>query len=181
VGATLILTGAIGSGKSTVAQRVLSLAKTAGLRCDGLVTPPRVDATGFKEGIDGIRLATGERRPLADRRVSEPGERCGIWRFYPGALDWALASLMEAIVAGPDLLILDEVGPMELLEGRGLSPTFPVLIQARIPLVLIIVREALLPLLEERLVGRQTRVYKVIGDARDELPEQIARDWFQRE
>lgn len=174
----LVLTGTIGSGKTTAASEVVALARMHGLRCDGLLAPPRLAPDGRKVGIDGLRVATGETRRLADRRPSGPGERCGVWLFPPGALDWALAAVMDAAAGRPDLLVVDELGPMELLEGRGLAPVLSALRTGKGTLALVLVRESLLPVLQERLAGCDVRVYRVEPDSRAELPEKVAQEWF---
>ncbi len=174
----LVLTGSIGSGKTTAASWVVSLARMQGLRCDGLLAPPRLAPDGQKVGIDGIRVGTGETRRLADKNLSEPGDRFGGWRFLPGALDWALEAVMDAADSRPDLLVVDEIGPMELMEGRGLAPVLPALGAGALPLALVLVRETLLPMLEEQLAGCDVRVYRVETGSRAELPQKIAGEWF---
>lgn len=176
----LLLTGQIGSGKSTVAARVAALAQERGLRCDGLLCPPRLDERGRKVGIDGLRLGTGERRPLADRDLSRPGVRCGIWRFEPGAMEWMLAALTDAVRQQPDVLVVDEIGPMELLENRGLAPILPELAAGKVPLAVVLVRQGLLAALMERLAGCDVQVYEVTQATRDGLPKQIAREHLSR-
>lgn len=171
----LLLTGQIGCGKSTVAARVAALAEAHGLRCDGLLCPARLDDQGRKVGIDGLRLGTGERRPLADRDLSQSGLRCGIWRFEPGAMEWMLAALMDAIRRRPDVLVVDEIGPMELLENRGLAPVIPELKAGKVPLAVVLVRRAFLAALVERLAGCKVQVYEVTEATRDALPDDIAR------
>jgi nucleoside-triphosphatase THEP1 len=174
----LVLTGHIGSGKSTVAARVVALARERGLRCDGLLCSARLDVDGRKVGIDGARLGTGARRPLASRDVSSEGLRCGIWTFEPGAMEWSLDAVLDAIRLRPDLLVVDELGPMELNEGTGLAPVIPKLKADEVPLALVLVRSALLPSLMERLMGCEVRVYEVTPESRDALPQTIAREWF---
>ncbi len=172
----LLLTGQIGSGKSTVAARVVVLAQERGLQCDGLLCPARMDEEGRKVGIDGLRVSTGERRRLADRDLSRPGPRCGIWRFEPGAMEWMLAALTDAIRRRPDLLVVDEIGPMELLENRGLAPIISEIAAGKAPLALVLVRRGLLAALVERLAGCEVKVYEVTHATRDALPEEIARE-----
>lgn len=172
----VLLTGQIGSGKSTVAARIVALAQGRGLRSDGLLCPARLDERGRKVGIDGLRLGTGERRPLADRDLSQPGVHCGIWRFEPEAMEWMLAALLDAIRQRPDVLVVDEIGPMELLENRGLAPVIPELTAGTVPLAIVLVRRAFLAALVERLAGCQVKVYEVTQATRDALPEQIARE-----
>jgi len=175
----LVLTGHIGSGKSTVAARLVALARKRGLRCDGLLCSARLDAGGKKVGIDGERIGTGEHRQLAARDVSSDGLRCGVWLFEPGVMEWSLNGLLDAISQCPDLLVVDELGPMELNEGRGLAPVIPELKSGKVPLALVLVRAVLLPALVERLMGCEVRVYRVTPENRTRLPDEIADEWFR--
>ena len=175
----LVLAGHIGSGKSTVAARLVALARNRGLRCDGLLCSARLNADGRKVGINGERLGTGEQRLVASRDLASAGLRCGIWLFEPGAMEWSLEVLLDAISQRPELLLVDELGPMELQEGKGLAPIIPELKAGKVPLALVLVRMGLLPALLERLMGCEVRVYKVTPESRTQLPEQIAEEWFR--
>jgi len=130
-------------------------------------------------GINGLRLGTGEQRRLADRDLSKHGPRCGIWRFAPGALEWSLDAVMDAARQRLDLLVVDELGPMELQEGKGLAPIIPELKAGKVPLALALVREGLLPALLEKLMGCEVKVYKVTAETRNSLPETIAQEWLK--
>jgi nucleoside-triphosphatase THEP1 len=175
----LALAGHVGSGKSTVASRLVALARERGLHCDGLLCSARLNVDGKKVGIDGERLGTGEQRRLANRDLSHTGLRCGIWLFETGAMEWSLEVLLDAVSQCPDLLVVDELGPMELLEDRGLASIVPELKANRVPMALVLVRVALLPNLMEHLMGCNIRVYEVTPDSRDHLPELIAEEWFK--
>jgi len=64
------------------------------------------------------------------RRIVEPsghrrelgGPRVGPYSFDPVGLDRALKVLEKAISGGCDLLMVDEIGPLELEQGKGFAP-----------------------------------------------------------
>jgi hypothetical protein len=119
----IALTGGRGAGKTTVCQALVAQARAAGWSVAGLLSPA-VFAAGQKAGIRLQNLTTGETRQLAQdaAHLPESGDsvsnlRFGRWLFARAALDWG----NEVLAAAPtcDLLIVDELGPLELLHQAG--------------------------------------------------------------
>ncbi len=113
-----IVTGARGAGKTTFCDEIANLARHSGWDVAGVLSPSRLDG-GRKTGILAEDLRSGERRLLASLT---PGEISGTsmcrWVFSEPALQWANAALAAATPC--DLLIVDEIGPMELDHDQGL-------------------------------------------------------------
>ena len=145
-----LLTGPVGVGKTTVAERVVGLARRRGLVCGGLLAPGMKNACGQKVGIWGVDVRSGERRLLArtDRQLDGPS--IGPYSFDATALDWAVQVVQSAIGAC-DLLIVDEIGKLELWQGVGLAPLLPRLAAGEAERALVLVRSSLLAELQERL------------------------------
>lgn len=116
----VLLTGAIGAGKTTACQSVVHLCRAQGIPVGGLLSLPVRDAAGKRVAIRAEDLATGRRRVLA-RAGGGVGDRIGPYAFAPDAVTWALGAL-RASMATEGLLVVDEVGPLELWEGKGLAP-----------------------------------------------------------
>lgn len=170
--AILLLTGPIGVGKTTVAERVTGLALRQGLTCGGLLAPAILDACGRKAGILGIDIATGARRPLARTDRDLGGPAVGPYSFDAAALEWAAAVVADALGAC-DLLLVDEIGKLELWQGLGLAPILPRLAAGEAQRALVIVRESLLDELQGRFEGIETIVAEVQDRNRDGLPSQV--------
>jgi nucleoside-triphosphatase THEP1 len=170
--AILLLTGSIGVGKTTVAERVAGLALRQGLACGGLLAPAMLNACGQKAGIWGVDVATGERRPLARTDRDLGGPVIGPYSFDAAALDWATAVVASALDAC-DLLLVDEIGKLELWQGLGLAPILPRLAAGEAHRALVLVRESLLDELRGRLGTVETIVFAVHEDNRNELPPQV--------
>jgi nucleoside-triphosphatase THEP1 len=145
-----------------------------------------------KVGFEAVDVGSGERWPLAHTDPSTilrqgsghcqelDGPRVGPYSFAPAALARALRVLRRAISAGCDLLMVDEIGPLELEQGEGFAPILDLLPVEGPTHTLIVVRPALLHPLLLRLrgaVGRPCRtgftVFSVTEENRDELPLQI--------
>jgi nucleoside-triphosphatase THEP1 len=94
-----LLTGPVGVGKTTVAERVAGLARRQGWVCGGLLAPAMVNSCGQKAGIWGVDVRSGERRILARTDRDLGGPAVGPYSFEQAALDWALA-VIESAIAG---------------------------------------------------------------------------------
>jgi len=177
-----LVTGDIGSGKTTVAGRVVERARQQGLSVAGLWCPARLVA-GIKTGIEAVDLTRDERRLLAARNdlegekellLTRPGPHTGRYTFDPEILAWANRVLAGAAAARPDLLMVDEIGPLELERGEGLAPVLLDLADGSVPRALLVVRERLLENLKARLdIAASTAVFLVEQDTRETLPEKI--------
>jgi nucleoside-triphosphatase len=169
-----LVTGEIGCGKTTACQRALDLLRTKGAAPRGILSPPRLSASGVKVGIDVLDVATGEQRRLADI-VNSGGETIGNYTFDAQALDWALARFQAALAAVPDLLVVDEIGPLELVRQGGLVTLLgPLADPGRVPRGLVIVRQGYVDALEQLLGRADTRRFWVNLAQRDLLPARIA-------
>lgn len=109
MGKAVLLTGSPGCGKTTLIQRVLErLERPAG----GFFTQELRQA-GIRKGFEIVTL-DGRRGLLA--HVDLPGPlRVGRYRLnMRGLEELAAASIRDAVAAG-NLVVVDEIGPMELL------------------------------------------------------------------
>jgi nucleoside-triphosphatase len=167
-----LLTGPVGVGKTTIAERVAGLARRQGLDCRGLLAPALETSCGQKAGIWGVDLASGERRLLARTDRDLGGPEVGPSSFDDAALAWAVAVLEEALGAC-DLLLVDEIGKLELGRGIGLAPILPRLAAGEARCSLVVVRDSLLAELQARLAPTPQVVFQASQENRGALPAQI--------
>jgi nucleoside-triphosphatase THEP1 len=167
-----LLTGPVGVGKTTAAERVVGLARRQGLTCGGLLTPAIKNSCGQKVGIWGVALPGGERRILARTDRDLGGPRVGQYIFDAGALDWAVGALDSALGAC-DLFVVDEIGKLELWRDIGLAPILPRLAVGATHRSLVLVRDSLLAELQERLGEVEQVVFRITEENREVLPLQV--------
>jgi len=167
----LLLCGPIRVGKTTLCQRWLCAARKAGWRVGGILAPARWDDGSKKNGINVIDLETGERHQLAtivhQRSAATVGEYC----FCQSSTRWALDGLLRALRSPLDLVIIDEIGRLELEHGGGYAPALDAIANAQCKRVLIIVRDSLADALAERLAPLPCRRIDVSPAVRDVLAE----------
>jgi nucleoside-triphosphatase len=172
------LSGESGCGKTTLCRRIVAMTRARGLAVAGVVTPPRL-ADGRKVGLDVEDILSGQRRPLAEAYAESPpsvagattGPRTGSWQFYADGLAWGAMLLRRATPC--DLLVIDELGPLELLQGEGWTVGLEILRGSRYRMTLVTIRPGLLPQFREQLAPREPITLTVTRVNRDALPARI--------
>ena len=167
-----LLTGPVGVGKTTVAERVAGLARRQGLRCGGVLAPAMKNRCGQKAGIWGVDISSAERRILARTDKDLGGPAVGPYSFDAGALAWAV-QVIELALGDSDLVFVDEIGKLELWQGSGLAPIMPRLAAGEADRALVLVRDGLLAELQARLAGVEQVVFRATEENRGELPAQV--------
>jgi len=170
-----LLTGPVGVGKTTVTERVVGLARRQGLVCGGLLAPAMKNACGQKVGIWGVDIASGERRILARTDHGLGGPEIGPYSFDAAALDWSVGVVGSAIGAC-DLLVVDEIGKLELWQGIGLAPILARLAAGEAQSALVLVRESLLAELQATLGTVEQVVFRISEENRGTVPRQIVNE-----
>ena len=201
----ILLTGRRSVGKTTVCQAVAELARRRGYRPGGVITPALYNNHGTKVGFEAVDVGSGERWPLArtdpsatlrqgsgqalrlcsgqgsGHRQELGGPQVGPYSFDPAGLARALEVLKRAISAGCDLLMVDEIGPLELEQGKGFAPILDLLPAEGPTHTLIVVRPALLDQLLLHLRGTEFTVFTVNEENRNKLPLRIVEKlWGDR-
>jgi len=182
----ILLSGPVGSGKTTLCQRLVDLAGRRGFRVAGVLTPAVVQE-GIKVGIEAVNLRTGEVRLLA-RSDCEPTQdacapgttRVGRYVMDDRTLDWVAALCVEALAdagaaASDSLVFVDEIGRLELERGEGLARLIPLLAQPRDARVVVIVRDTLLDRFLERVRGTECHVVVVDPQCREDAWMEMTR------
>jgi nucleoside-triphosphatase THEP1 len=136
----IVLSGPPGSGKTIACRQLAILARQRGLDCAGLVCPARFHASR-KVGIDVLDLRTGVNRPLAEADQLPAALRTGAYRFDAEAVAWGVAVLDAACPC--DLLVVDEIGPLELERGQGWANALDILRDGQFALAVVVVRPGL--------------------------------------
>jgi nucleoside-triphosphatase THEP1 len=162
----IILTGERGVGKTTVCREAVALAQAEGYACGGILTLAQPDVE-----LDVLDVSSGETRRLTLTPDAEPAIVQGRFRFDPDTMDWGNAALTRTPPC--QLLVVDEVGPLELEQRKGWTKALDVLQIGNFALALIVVRPELLVRAQLRLPSSATAVLKVTPEDRDGLPSTL--------
>jgi nucleoside-triphosphatase THEP1 len=170
------LTGPIGVGKTTLCQRILDALRSEGRTAGGVLSPALLDGMGRKIGIRLLRIDTGEERVLALTGGDLKGPSTGPYSFDAGVFAWGTEAVRAALQVPCSLVLVDEIGLLELLKGEGFAPILDDLSAPVEASVLIVVRDTLTEMLKQRL-GRPTMpVYTLSVETRDSLFSRIVDD-----
>ncbi len=164
----IVLTGRPGTGKTTVLEQIIEQLNRSASEVAGLIQPGEF-RDGAKIGFFVRDLQTGEEAPLARRTSRESGQHGTGFQFDQAGLNLA----RQALASAPEgaVLVVDELGPVEL-RGKGHMPALRQALALRPPRVLIlVVRRHLVPALLAALSA--TDAYVV--DVESEGDEAVAR------
>jgi nucleoside-triphosphatase THEP1 len=159
----IILTGQRGAGKTTVCRETVALAQAREYTCGGILTLTQPDGE-----LDVLEAGSSEIRRLTLPPGVEPAVVQGRFRFAPEVIDWGNAALSRAISC--QLLVVDELGPLELERGGGWMKAFDVLHRGDFALALVVIRSELVVKAQPRLPSSATTVLSVTPEDRDSLP-----------
>lgn len=141
-GEILLISGQREVGKTTLCRRVVARAKAAGYTCGGLLTI----ASDESEERHVIDVRSGEARSLT---VASGGVRQGRFRFDPTVIAWGTQLLAQAVPC--HLLVVDEIGPLEIERGEGWANAVDVLRGGQFNLALAVVRPELVERVQQIL------------------------------
>lgn len=153
MGSILVISGGRGVGKTTFCRQLVELGRALNLDVAGLLSPARFSTEPLlKTGIEVEDLRTGQRRLLASSLENElNGVKLGDWTFDDQAIEWGNRLLGTA--APCDLLVIDELGPLEFDRNQGWSVSFDVLDARLYRLAVIVVRPEYLERVKNRWLG----------------------------
>lgn len=147
-----LVSGVSGSGKTTFCAALAQRARIQGRQVVGILSPG-LFVDGVKTEIWSEDLGGGERRRLAARiRRGDEDLPFGEWFFNPQTLIWGNTVLGRAV---GDLLVIDELGPLEFNFDMGWMAAFEVIASHPMQLALVVVRPELLGRAQELWPGAE--------------------------
>ncbi len=162
----VVCCGDSGAGKTTWCRELALAAHRRRLSVAGVLTWLERSVEGASRWVES--LTTGERRLLGRE---DPGAACTTdaarWQLSDETLIWGDAQLRTACPT--DVLVIDELGPVELLHGRGWLPGAGVALEGPWRLAVITVRPLLMPQLKGFLGDRPITLVS-LGEEADPVP-----------
>jgi nucleoside-triphosphatase THEP1 len=190
-GLIYVVTGERGTGKSTACAAVVRKVAEAGVPVAGILTERVEEGQGSARRV--VDLATGASRPFGSQNRSrgQGGQRSPTsaegastpaitdpltpgWEYESEVFTWVNAILSRSTPC--DLLVIDEIGPLELHGGRGWAGALEVLRSRNFRVALVVCRPGLLEDLEKCLGNAPGAVFEVSLQNRDALPGVIAAE-----
>ncbi|MGM0441942.1 MAG: nucleoside-triphosphatase, partial [Elusimicrobiota bacterium] len=136
-----IVTGPVGSGKTTRLQNIVSGYRDNQKSISGIVAPA-IFKDGHKVGYDVVDINSGKRKVLArTNRDFNSGFTVGKYNFSDNAFDFATDILNHARAG--ETVFLDEAGPLEL-KGKGYAGCIEKLLKMELSEFYVVVRKSCL-------------------------------------
>lgn len=155
-----LLTGPVGGGKTTYLKEVVQTLSSSELSVDGFLNVRLLEDEGTM-GYDLYDLKLGASIPFLRKQGEADWDRTGDYFFLPQGLETAFR--IVARCKRSDLLVIDEIGPLEL-KGRGLWPALEPVLTKKDRHFLLVVRERILAELLAQLPGQETMIFQVDDD-----------------
>ena len=151
-----VISGERGTGKTSFCQKLVQQATQSKWDVAGMLSPA-VIVQGGKVAIDAVDLRSGMQRRLAQRvRQDLPGStQTGTWHFDDEVLAWGNEVFKKATPC--DLLVVDELGPLELERQQGWVAALDAIHSRAYRLCLLVLRPELIAVFR-----RQSNNFKLI-------------------
>jgi len=160
----IIVTGAIGIGKTTVCKKAIKIARGQGYRCGGVITYKNQN-----EDITIEDVKTGETKTLASTSNIYHGPRTPKYSFNPEGIDFGIQAIDRGTTS--NILLVDELGHLEL-QGEGFARVVEQIAAEEISNCILVIRKELLSAFLAKL-GVVTSVFETTLDNREQLPQEI--------
>ena len=124
----VIITGEIHQGKTSILQALIPMFKEQNLVVGGIISPG-IFEDNMRIGYDIIDVATGERRVLSRTTGSENMIQIGKYFLHDEGLVFGTTALSVENNWNSNMIVVDEIGPMEL-DNQGWAQSVGELLQA---------------------------------------------------
>ncbi|MEM2878408.1 MAG: NTPase [Candidatus Hadarchaeales archaeon] len=166
-----LVTGAPGSGKSTVIARAVEILRLKGMKAAGIVCPEIRDGA-VRVGFRMVNISTGESAVLAHIGIRD-GPSVGRYGVNLAGIDLMSRTAIEEMLPGSDFVVIDEIGPMEIASERFRKAVLAALDSGKpvIAAVHMMTKGGFIGSVKSR---SDVRIFSVNASNRDTLPHEIS-------
>lgn len=165
----IILTGNIHEGKTTFASNIVKEAVVAGLKVGGILAKAEI-SNGERIGYYAEDIKTHQAMKLITKEpTNNYYDRFWSYFFLKDGMNFALKCLSPEYLQDSDIVIVDEIGAMEL-ENRGYDKQLTSILNSYIPVVILVIREQFINDISQKYKLTPLQVVKV-GDS----PESVIK------
>jgi molybdopterin-guanine dinucleotide biosynthesis protein A len=167
----LLVVGEPGSGKTSWCREYVDRRRESCSSVGGILSPA-IEKQGQRVGSNALDLLTGKEVPfarLSHCRSFKASEVVGDYTISRDGILFACGAIKRAVESRCDLVVIDEVGPLEL-RGKGLMPAVELALASPVN-VLIIVRSSLKGALQRRFPEYEFVVVADLTQSRSNMSE----------
>jgi nucleoside-triphosphatase THEP1 len=143
-----IVTGSAGQGKTTYLKKLIDIFRKNMIIAGGIISE-RVMTGSHTTGYDIVNIETGEKEVFLRENGESGSERVGRFKIYPKGLAMGQSILSSLLSAGKEIIIIDEVGLLEL-RNKGWSECIDKLLDKSENHILITVRDTYIDAVKNR-------------------------------
>lgn len=166
----IFITGMPGSGKSTVLMKIVERLKIEGFNVGGIITP-ELRVRGRRTGFKVVDLLSGREGILAS--VNQlTGPQVSKYRVNLNDINEVGVNAIKNALKFADLIIIDELGPMEFHSRQFLDVVKDAL-KSKKPLLASIHFRLRHPLLEEIRAMKDVKIFTVVREEIETLTKQV--------
>jgi len=167
----IIITGEIGSGKTTLISAISSRLTDSGIKTGGIIAAA-IYEQDIKTGYTITDVATGLKTLLSHTKDTEGMARVGRYFFVPEAIDFGREALSVLRNRASQIMLIDEIGAWEL-QGQGWASSLnELIINCDMPLV-ITVRKSFVNLVIENWMLQDPIIIQADTTSADEAYAEI--------
>lgn len=169
-----LIEGEPGSGKTTALSRIILEVKSKGYTVGGVLTR-EMRSHGEREGFRIVNVSSEESEVLSQVRGTV-GPKIGKYRVNLKALASIAVSALAYARSHSDLIVCDEVGPMELLSPEFRRAVRYAILESDKPSVCVIHKRYADQLIEDLRRAEESKVIEVTYENRDTISNELARN-----
>lgn len=166
------ITGLPGAGKTQALLKVIEMLEDDGKKVGGMITEP-IMKRGRREGFYVMDWASKEKRVFASKDIVSK-IMVGRYGVDVSALDEVGVKALQYATANCDVIVIDEVGKMEV-ESDGFVTAVKEALDADKPLLLTLHKKSRNPLLQDIRRRDDVRILEVTQVNRNLLPYKIVK------
>jgi nucleoside-triphosphatase len=168
----MLLTGSPGIGKTTILLRAVEDLKARGYKVGGMVSH-EVLSSGTRVGFEALDVSDGRRGYLAHVNQTS-GPQVGKYRVNLTDLDNVGARAIANAIENSDVIVIDEIGPMELFSDKFKDAVRKV-VEGKKPTIAVVHWKARDILINQVKSREDTEMLVVTLENRKSLHEVLAR------
>jgi len=169
-----LITGDPGSGKTIAVSKILLQVRSEGYTVGGILTR-EIRSRGEREGFMIVDVSSDESSTLATtKRI--PGPRVGKYHVDIKVLSELASKAFEHARNSSDLVVCDEVGPMELYSPEFRKGLQRSILDSEKPSLCVLHKRLADPLIEQLKTNERSKIFEVTYENREGVPNEISRE-----
>ncbi len=165
-----LISGAPGSGKTTVIEKVVSNLEDEGFSIGGIYCP-EIRSEGRRVGFEIVDIMSDSSRVMAHVE-NEDGPRVGNYRINLTNIDEVSDLAISRALEEVDVLIIDEIAPMEV-HSEEFKEKVELALSSEKPLLAVIHKKSTMGFIGEVKYRDDFEFFDVNRETRDQLPEEL--------